>query len=188
MTYLIPGSNMPTLAQAIQIAAYEGLVRLRYSEPAMAKSRAFHFLPARPQPGAEAIQTSIEGEADPAVITLVTYAAAMTRFSNSLIEELATTRRSLGHAHLQQCRARNPPTLNHGQARGTGAPVPDDLLECSLGVSVAQVLARIRQQPQEPGVVLEGRPVISHPPEDAEVDTTLRLGTAPPTPRGRQAE
>ena len=58
-----------------------------------------------------------------------------------------------------------------------------------VGPSVLEeAMARVRQQPQEPGVVLEGRPVIPHPPEDADVDTTLRLGTAPSTTRGRQAE
>ena len=45
-TYLIQGRGMATLSQAIQVAAWEGLVRLRYSEPAMAKSQAFHLLPA----------------------------------------------------------------------------------------------------------------------------------------------
>ena len=47
--YLIQGRSMPTLSQAIQVAAWEALVRLRYSEPVIAMSRAFHFLPARPQ-------------------------------------------------------------------------------------------------------------------------------------------
>ena len=117
---------MPTLPQAIQVAAWEGLVRLRYSEPAMAKSRAFHLLPARPQPGVENIQTPIGKEVDPAVITLVTYGAAMTRFSHSLMDELMTTRRNLGRARMQLSRARNPPTHDHGQAQGTGLPFPDD--------------------------------------------------------------
>ena len=58
-TYLIHGKSMPTLDQALQVAAWEGLVRLRYSEPAMAQSRAFHFLPAIPQHVAEAFQTSM---------------------------------------------------------------------------------------------------------------------------------
>src|SRR6188472_1077839 len=34
-SYSIQGRSMPTLNQAIQVAAWEGLVRLRYSEPAM---------------------------------------------------------------------------------------------------------------------------------------------------------
>ena len=71
-SYVIQGRSMPTLPQAIQVAAWEGLVRLRYSEPAMAASRAFHLLPARSHHGAEAIQTATREEVDPAVITLVT--------------------------------------------------------------------------------------------------------------------
>ena len=140
-TYLIHGKSMPTLDQALQVAAWEALVRLRYSEPAMAQSRAFHLLPAKPQHGAEAVQTSIGQEVDPAVITLVTYGAAMTRFSHSLMEELMTTRRHLGRAHLELCRARNPPTFKRGQAQETGQPFPDELLDRSLDASVAQVLA-----------------------------------------------
>ena len=104
------------------------------------------------------------------------------------MDELLTTRRHLGRARLELCRARNPPTLNLGQDRGTGLPFPDVLLERSLDVSVTQALARVQQQPQEQGVILEGRPVIPHPPEGGAVDTTLRLGPAPPTTRGRQAE
>ena len=61
-SYVIQGRTMPTLPQAIQVVAWEGLVRLRYSEPAMAESRAFHLLPARPHDGAEAIQTSVQGQ------------------------------------------------------------------------------------------------------------------------------
>src|SRR5665811_20222 len=76
-SYVIQGRSMPTLPQAIQVVAWEGLVRLRYSEPAMAESRAFHLLPARPHDGAEAIPTPTGGEVDPAVITLVDYGAAM---------------------------------------------------------------------------------------------------------------
>ena len=97
-SYLIQGRSMATLHQAIQVAAWEGLIRLRYSEPAMAKSRAFHLLPARPQHGADTIQTPIGEEVDPAVITLATYGGAMTRLSHSLMEELMATRRNLGIA------------------------------------------------------------------------------------------
>ena len=179
---------MPTLSQAIQVAAWEALVRLRYSEPAIAMSRAFHLLPARPQPGVATIQTPLTAEVDPAVITLVTYGAAMTKFSHSLMDELMTTRRHLGRARLELCQARNPPILHTGQARSTGLPFPDDLLDRSLDASVAQALARVQQHPQEHGVILEGVPVDLHPAEDEEVNTTLRLGHAPPTTRGRQAE
>ena len=73
-----------------------------------------------------------------------------------------------------------PPTPNHGQAQGTGLAFPNDLLEHSLDTSMAQVLARAQPQPQERGAILEGVPGIPHPPEDEDVDTTLRLGNAPP--------
>ena len=183
-TYLIQGKSMPTLDLALQVAAWEGLVRLRYSEPAMALSRAFHFLPAIPQHVAETFQASMGQEADPAVITLVTYGAAMTRFSHTLMEELMTTRRHLARARRELGRARNQPTSHRGQAQEARQTILDDLLDAS----VTQALARVQQPPQEPGVVLEGVPVDPHPLEDRDVDTTLRLAHAPPTTRGRQAE
>ena len=114
--YLIHGRSMPTLDQALQVAAWEGLVRLRYSEPAMAQSRAFHLLPVTPPHGEEPAQIPVGREVDPAVITLVTYGASMTRFLHSLMAELMTTRRHLGRAHLELSRARNPPTFNRVQA------------------------------------------------------------------------
>ena len=83
----------------------------------MARSRAFHFLPARPQHGADAIQTSIREEVDPIIISLVTYGAAMTRFSHSLMDELMTTRRNLGRAHLQLYLAKNPLARMKAQSR-----------------------------------------------------------------------
>jgi hypothetical protein len=186
--YLIHGRSMPTLDQALQVAAWEGLVRLRYAEPAMAQSRAFQLLPVTPPLGVEPAQIPIGREVDPAVITLVTYGASMTRFFHSLMAELIITRRHLGRAHLELSRARNPPPFNHVQAQETGQPFPDDLLDRSLDASVAQVLARAQQQPQEQGVILEGVPAIPHPAEDGDVDTTLRLGHATPTSRGRQTE
>jgi hypothetical protein len=186
--YVIQGWTMPTLSQAIQVAAWEGLVRLRYMEPAMAKSRAFHLLPARPQSGVEAVQTSIREEVDPAVITLVTYGAAMTKFCHSLRDELFTTRRNLGRARMQLRRAGNLPNLNLGPAQSTGHPFPDDLLEPRLDASGTQALAPVPQYPQAGGIILEGVPAIPHPAGDGDVDTTLRLGHTPPTTRGRQAE
>ena len=185
-SYLIQGRSMPTLNQAIQVAAWECLVRLRYSEPMMARSRAFHFLPARPQHGAEAIQTSIREEGDPAIISLVTYGAAMTRFSHSLMDELMTTRRNLGRAHLQLYLAKNP--LARMKAQSRGLPFPDDMLEPSLDASVAQAVARVQQHLQARGRILEGMPVIPRATEDGDVDTTLRLGPTPLTTSGRQVE
>ena len=99
-----------------------------------------------------------------------------------------TTRRNLGRARLLLCRARDPPTLNPGPARGTRLSFPDDLLERSLDTSMVQALARAQQHPQERGVILEGVPAIPHPADDEDVDTTLCLGPAPPTTRGRQVE
>jgi hypothetical protein len=187
-TYLIQGKSMPTLDLALQVAAWEGLVRLRYSEPAMAVSRAFHFLPAIPEHVAEAFQASMGQEADPAVITLVTYGAAMTRFSHTLMEELMTTRRHLARARRELGRARNQPTSHRGQAQDARQSVLDELLDHSIDASVTQALARVQQPPQEPGVVLEGVPVDPHPVEDRDVDTTLCLGHVSPTPRTSQAE
>ena len=83
---------MPTLEMAFQFAAWESLVRLRCLEPAMAEGRAFRFFPSRPRQGAGSIGTSVRGETDPAVRNLVAYGAAMTLFSESLLEELATAR------------------------------------------------------------------------------------------------
>ena len=154
----------------------------------MAKSRAFHLLPARPQPGVETIQTPIGEEADPAIITLVTYGAAMTRFSHSLMDELMTTRRNLGRVRMQLSRARNPPSLNLEPAQNTGLPFPYDLPGSSPDASGTQALAPVQQYLQAGGIILEGVPAIPHPAEDGDVDTTLRLGHAPPTTRGRQAE
>ena len=51
--YVIRGRNMPTLSQTIQKAAWEGLARLRHSEPAIAQSRAFRFS----QPGPCLVQS-----------------------------------------------------------------------------------------------------------------------------------
>ena len=118
-------------------------------------------------------------EADPAVITLVTYGAAMTRFSHTLMEELMTTRRHLARARRGLGRARNQPTSHRGQAQDARQTTLDDLLDAT----VTQALARVQQPPQEQGVILEGVPVVPHPLEDREVDTTLCLGHASPTPR-----
>ena len=127
-------------------------------------------------------------EVDPAVITLVTYGAAMTRFSHSLMEELMTTRRHLARARRELGRARDLPTSHRGQAQEARQSTLDDLLDRSIDASVTQALARVQQPPQEQGVVLEGVPVVPHPVEDGDVDTTLCLGHASPTPRTSQAE
>ena len=186
--YLIHGRSMPTLDQALQVAAWEGLVRLRYAEPAMAQSRAFQLLPVTPPLGVEPAQIPIGREVDPAVITLVTYGASMTRFFHSLMAELIITRRHLGRAHLELSRARNLPTSHRGQAQEARQSILDDLLDHNVDASVTQALARVQQPPQEQGVVSEGVPVVPHPAEDRDVNTTLCLGHAPPTIRGRQAE
>ena len=88
--YKIQGKSMPTLELVIQIAAWESLVRLRYSETTLAGKRASYYFPARPRSSAEVIQTTTGGEFDPAIIGLVAYAAAMTMFSRSLMRELVT--------------------------------------------------------------------------------------------------
>jgi len=184
--YLIRGGNMPTLNQAIQVVALEALVCLRHSEPAMAESRAFRFFPARPESGAETIPTSVREETDHAVINLVAYGASMTRLNNSLLGELLTTRRRLARAHVLLYLARNP--LVREQAQSRGLPFPDHLLEPSLDASVTQAMARIEQQLRTLGMIPEVVPVIPHPPEDGDVDTTLRLDHTPATTRDRHAE
>ena len=92
--YLIQGGRMPTLGLAIQVAAWECLVRLRSSEPLLAETREFYYLPARPQPRGEMVQADVSKEPDPAVINQVAYAIAMTNLNNLLMEELVSTRRN----------------------------------------------------------------------------------------------
>ena len=108
---------MPTIEMAIQFAAWEGLVRLRCLEPAVAESRAFHFFPSRPRQSAGTIGTSVSGETDPAVCNLVAYGAAMTLFSESLLNEFATARRDLGLARAKLYIGSGPSTLTWKQAR-----------------------------------------------------------------------
>ena len=129
----------------------------------MAESRAFRFFPARSQQGKEVILTSILGEADPALSSIVAFGCAMTKLCHSLMDELETTRRDLGRARLQSCLKNHPPSLTLEQARDMG---------------------RIHAQ----GPILQGIPLNPDPSEDGDVDTTLRLGHDPPTPRGRQAK
>ena len=69
--YLIQGGRMPTLGLAIQVAAWECLVRLRSSEPLLAETREFYYLPARPQPREEMAQADVSKEPDPALINQV---------------------------------------------------------------------------------------------------------------------
>jgi hypothetical protein len=92
---------MPTLEQAIQYAAWESLVRLRFSEPLMAKSRAFYFLPARSSPGDEVIPTPVSEGTDPAIPSLISYAASLTFLNRSLLGELMTARSNLWSARQQ---------------------------------------------------------------------------------------
>ena len=209
--YEFSGRLMPTLELAFQVTAFESLARLRWMEPAFVRCRAYFFLPAMPRSGPRIIWANAEKEVDSAVVHLVSYLAAMESLNHSLMAELRVARQSLGPALLQHASMRNPISATQDQAQTQqGKPqIPDpgpshkgsvpDRLQWALqvpeqmapyvGLSVLEeAMARVRQQPQEPGVVLEGRPVIPHPPEDADVDTTLRLGTAPPTPRGCQAE
>ena len=123
--YLIQGRSMPTVEMAIQFAAWESLVRLRCLEPIVVESRAFHFFPSRPRQSAKTIGTSVRGETDPAVCNLVAYGAAMTMFSESLLNEFATTRRDMGLARAKLYIGSGPPTLTRKQARSQGLPFPD---------------------------------------------------------------
>ena len=114
--------------------------------------------PARPRPGVEVIETSTRGESDPAVISLVAYAAAMTMFSRSLMRELKTARRDLGRARLKLCKESNPS-------------------------AVTRAMDPAWQQFQAQGI-----PVNPDPAEEGNVDTTLQLGHPPSAASGRQAE
>ena len=180
---VIHGRNMPTLYQTIQKAAWEALARLRHSEPVVSQSRAFRFFPARPQPGAELIQTSTDKEVNPAIISSVAYGAAMSALCDSLLEELVTTRRTLIQVSLQLKESRNPASGTSLQAIPAEAVTPVHQF-----IEARGAVARVQQQPQEQGVVLEGVPVDPPPAEDGEVDTTLRLGRTPPSTQGPQAE
>ena len=74
-------------------------------------------------------------------------------------------------ARLYQYLGESTPTLSRRQVQRSGLLDP--------GPS--------RRVPEQVPI-LEGVPVSSDPAGDGDVDTTLRLGHAPPTTRGRQAE
>ena len=92
----IQGRSMPTIGLAIQIAAWESLVRLRSSEPLLAETRDFFYLPSRPQPSGEMAMADVTEESDPALVSQVAYSLAMTNLSRFLMEELASIRRNPG--------------------------------------------------------------------------------------------
>ena len=110
--YLIQGGRTPTLALAIQVAAWECLVRLRSSEPLLAETRYFYYIPARSRPRGEMVQADVSEESDPALINQVAYAVAMTNLNNFLMEELAATRRNLSRARLHEYLVESTPTLS----------------------------------------------------------------------------
>ena len=89
---------------------------------------------------------------------------------DSLLEELMPTRRNLIQVSLQLTESRN---LASGP---------------SLQAIPAEVATIVHQFIEARGAVPEGVPAIPHPAEDGDVDTTLRLGRAPPTTKGPQAE
>ena len=115
---------MPTLGLAIQVAAWEGLIRLRSSEPLLAENREFFYLPARPQPSEEMVLPDVSKESDPALISQVAHSIAMTNLNRFLIEELMSTRRNLSRARLHQYLGESTPTLCRRQARRSGLPDP----------------------------------------------------------------
>ena len=94
----------------------------------------------------------------------------MTHLNNSVMEELVITRRSLSRARLHQYLGESTPTLSRRQARSSGLPLPDPGPSRPIPGQVP---------------ILEGVPVSSDLAKDGDVDTTLRLGRAPPTTRGR---
>ena len=167
---LIHGRSMPTLDQAIQVAAWECLARLRHLEPSMGASRTFLFFPSRPREGAQFLDTDLQGETDPAIHGLLGYAAAMTKFSLSVVEELNKTRSSLARARTRQAGARD--TLFHArrQAWRDGPLTPDagpsqqtpeidhsqsslqvrSFLPPNLDASVTEAMSQVRHQIQIP--------------------------------------
>ena len=82
----------------------------------------------------------------------------MTIFSRSLMKELKTTRRDLGHARLKLGMESNPS-------------------------AITRAMDPAWQQFQAWGI-----PVNPDPAEEGEVDTRLRLGHTPPAASSRQAE
>jgi len=195
---------MPTLDQAIQVAAWECLARLRYLEPSMGASRTFLFFPSKPREDAQFLDTNLQGETDPAIHGLIGYAAAMTIFSLSVVEELNKTRCSLARARMRQTVARSSYSHSRRQARhdgpltldaGPSQPTPEEDRSRSSQqeqewmfptlAKSAEVAARVRRQHQASGQILRGIPLVPIPEEDEDVDTTLRLNLAPPDASGR---
>ena len=200
---LIHGRRMPTLDQAIQVAAWECLARLRYLEPSMGASRTFLFFPSKPREDAQFLDTNLQGETDPAIHGLIGYAAAMTMFSLSVVEELNKTRCSLARARMRQTVARGTFSHSQRQARRDGPLTPDagpsqptpeegrsrssqqeqEWVFPTLAES-AEVVARVRRQHQASGQTLSGIPIVQIPEEDEAMDTTLRLSLTPPDASG----
>ena len=152
----------------------------------MAQSRAFRFFPARPEPGAELIQTSTNTEADPTIINIVAYNIAMSTLCDSLLEELVTTRRTLSHVSLQLAESRNPPSRIQDPSQEL--PIPSDAPGSSFYVAPMDAESTGCKFFEAQGAVLEGVHVIPHSAGGREVDTTLRLGRTPPTAGDCQAE
>ena len=99
--YRIGGKAMPTLDQAIQIAAWEGLARLHSSEALMAESRAFRFFPSKPSGEAEVTNRMPARDSDSAIPNLIAYGSAMTILNNSLMVEHSKTKGKLARARVQ---------------------------------------------------------------------------------------
>ena len=154
---------MPTQGQAIQLAAWEALVRIRHSEAAMARSRAFRFLPSRPSEGAELVQNLPTRDGDPSTPNLIAYVSAMMLLNNSLLSELAKIKGELARARMRLYVDKNLTVPSQPQTQAAGLqpanpgpsqpstwgshpqfPLPaQDALEPEIEASIAETIARV---------------------------------------------
>ena len=200
-TYEFSGRFMPTLELAFQVAAFEGLARLRWMEPALAEHRAYFYFPGMSRSAPRPLMADTGREADSAVVHLVSYLAAMEQLNHSLMAELRVARQGLGHASLQSALVgnSNPATQNLTQIQpaepqpADPGPSQQDLVSGQLqrapqvpepvvpyvgSSAFEESMARARQRLVVRGPILQGIPVAPAPKEEEGVDTTLRLSLA----------
>ena len=118
--YVFRGLPMPTIEQAVQMAAWEALVRLRHSEEAVGKSRAFRFLPGRRSEGAELVPHLPSGEGHPAGPNIVAYTDAVTHLNNLLMREIGKMRHELAQARTERAFYQVPSTLSQPPTQAAG--------------------------------------------------------------------
>ena len=192
--YVFRGLPMPTIEQAVQMAAWEALVRLRHSEEAVGKSRAFRFLPGRRSEGAELVPHLPSGEGHPAGPNIVAYTDAVTHLNNLLMREIGKMRHELAQARTERALYQVPSTLGQPPTQAAGyGPIDPSPSQPEPGVdqplfpqqvprtprpgtyaAFFDVLARAQQLRQETQAApLIGQPI--YPNQVDDVDTELRL-------------